>query len=82
MSWWKQSLTYKKNPEYPTTITYVSKVPPITGILFHPNFFNPTIPKPVATAFQNTLAFKEDLLIVEIVFMVYCIPLHPKKNIL
>ena len=58
MSPWKETLSKKLGFSVnPTALTLLSKVRPCTIILVQDRFFNLTIWKPTAQAFQNTLTF-------------------------
>ena len=55
---WKETLSKKLGFSVnPTALTLLSKVRPCTIILVQDRFFNLTIWKPTAQAFQNTLTF-------------------------
>ena len=62
ISRWKETLSQKLGfSKNPTALTLLSKVPPCTIILLQDRFFNLTIWKPKAQAFQNTLTFDQFL---------------------
>ena len=86
ISRWKKTLSKKLDfSENPTALTLLRKVPPCTMFLVQDVFFNLTIWKPMAQAFQNTLV------LYQYVFnsrsnlctnLVHWNSLHPKKAIL
>ena len=86
ISWWKETLSQKLGfTENPTALTLLSKVQPCTIILVQDRFFNLTIWKPTAEAFQNTLTFNWYLFNSRSNFhvnLVHWNSLHPKKAIL
>ena len=62
ISLWKETLSQKLGiSKNPTALTLLSKVPAYTIILVPDIFFNFTIWKPTAQAFQNTLNFDQFL---------------------
>ena len=86
ISLWKETLSQKLGfSENPTALTLLSKVPPCTIILVQNWFFNLTIWKPMAQAFQNTLTFDRYLFNSMSNFhanLVHWNSLHPKNAIL
>ena len=86
ISRWKETLSQKLGfSENPTALTLLSKVPPCTIILVQDRFFNLTIWKPMAQAFQNTLTFDWYLFNSRSNFhvnLVHWNSLHPKNAIL
>ena len=83
---WKETLSKKLGFSVnPTALTLLSKVRPCTIILVQDRFFNLTIWKPTAQAFQNTLTFDRYLFNSRSNFhvnLVHWNSLHPKKAIL
>ena len=83
---WKDTLSKKAAfPKNPTALTLLSKVPPCTIILVQDRFFNLTIWKPMAQAFQNTLTFDRYLFNSRSNFhvnLVHWNSLHPKNAVL
>ena len=82
ISRWKETLSQKLGfSENSTALTLLSKVPPCTIILMQGSFFNLTIWKPTAQAFQNTLTFDRYLFNSRSNFLVNLVhwnSLHPK----
>ena len=73
-----ENIVFSENP-------LLSKVPPCTIILVQDSFFNLTIWKPTAPAFQNTLTFDQYLFNSRSNFhlnLVHWNSLHPKRAIL
>ena len=83
---WKETLSKKLGFSVnPTALTLLSKVRPCTIILVQDRFFNLTIWKPTAQAFQNTLTFDRYLFNSMSNFhanLVHWNSLHPKNAIL
>ena len=83
---WKQTLSKKSGfPENPTARTFLIKVPKNTFFWVQRSFSNPTIWKPTAPAFQNTLTFAQYLFNSRSnmrVNLVHWNSLHSKKAIL
>ena len=86
ISRWEETLSQKLGfSENPAALTLLSKVPPCTIILVQNWFFNLTIWKPMAKAFQNTLTFDWYLFNSRSKFYVNLVnwnSLHPKNAIL
>ena len=87
ISWWKETLSQKLGfSENPTALTLSSKVLPCTiFFLVQDRFFNLTIWKAMAQAFQNTLTFDWYLFNSRSNFhvnLVHWNSLHPKNVIL
>ena len=86
ISRWKEKLSQKLNfPENTTAFTLLSKVPQCTNILMQHSNFSPTIWKPMAPVFQNTLTLDQYLFNSRSnthVNLVHWNSLHPKKAIL